>query len=166
MLLPAPSLPDETIYSRLVRHQLASGYNISQFLVCLFGKRKVRFHPYLPRHINQLTIAGFGSQKKIIYEQTLYPLFAFFEPEQATKLWLSMLSSNGTSPTTSALLSQTKGKCVLSLKECPFCIREDIETYGVSYWHLTHQVPGISACAKHSTDVVNDFMTTQLSNIS
>ena len=37
----------------------------------------------------------------------------------------------------------------LYLKSCAHCIVEDIHNYGVSYWHRTHQVPGLTTCAKH-----------------
>lgn len=32
---------------------------------------------------------------------------------------------------------------------CPACVREDIATYGVAYWHRQHLLPGVAVCARH-----------------
>jgi hypothetical protein len=36
-------------------------------------------------------------------------------------------------------------------KACPKCTAEDLERYGASYWHVKHQIHGVSVCNKHST---------------
>ena len=32
---------------------------------------------------------------------------------------------------------------------CKECIRSDVKTHGVDYWHRSHQVPGVVVCATH-----------------
>lgn len=32
---------------------------------------------------------------------------------------------------------------------CPACVRDDIATYGASYWHRQHLLPGVAECARH-----------------
>jgi hypothetical protein len=34
---------------------------------------------------------------------------------------------------------------------CQHCVSEDIYKYGTSYWHLSHQLPTTTTCAKHQT---------------
>ncbi|RAY45704.1 hypothetical protein DP200_25635, partial [Enterobacter hormaechei subsp. oharae] len=35
------------------------------------------------------------------------------------------------------------------LKFCPVCAREDTFHYGVTYWHLAHQLHGVTTCHRH-----------------
>lgn len=32
---------------------------------------------------------------------------------------------------------------------CTACIAQDLETFGVAYWHRTHQLPGVAVCLVH-----------------
>lgn len=34
---------------------------------------------------------------------------------------------------------------------CPVCIRKDHAKYGWSYWHISHQIPGVCYCVEHQT---------------
>ncbi|TNC99140.1 MAG: hypothetical protein FD121_378 [Gallionellaceae bacterium] len=34
---------------------------------------------------------------------------------------------------------------------CPHCMKQDVMTYGISYWHRKHQLPGLLWCPQHKT---------------
>lgn len=36
-----------------------------------------------------------------------------------------------------------------SIRYCPLCAQEDRKIYGEAYWHRLHQIPGVTACARH-----------------
>ena len=36
-----------------------------------------------------------------------------------------------------------------NFKYCPLCKKEDIEKYGETYWHRTHQIRNMNICTKH-----------------
>jgi len=38
-----------------------------------------------------------------------------------------------------------------SARFCLDCVNEDLDFHGASYWRRTHQLPGIDACAKHGS---------------
>jgi hypothetical protein len=40
-------------------------------------------------------------------------------------------------------------RTVVSPRMCAKCVREDLATWGWSYWHRTHQIPGVFWCLKH-----------------
>ncbi len=40
-------------------------------------------------------------------------------------------------------------KAFPTLKICPECMKEDIENFGVAYFHRAHQLSGVCACHKH-----------------
>jgi len=35
------------------------------------------------------------------------------------------------------------------LRYCPECVRDDVKTYGETYWHRVHQLPAMMYCTKH-----------------
>jgi transposase len=49
-------------------------------------------------------------------------------------------------------LSVSANKFILpeNHRYCPYCVEDDYDMYGVSYWHTEHQIPGVQICAKHN----------------
>lgn len=37
---------------------------------------------------------------------------------------------------------------------CPLCTKEDIDSYGISYWHRLHHLPGVDHCIKHNVSLI------------
>lgn len=148
MFLPQ-ALPDETVYSRLVRYHLYSGEIKTHFLWQIFGKRKIVLHPYLTAHIDNLAILFNEEANNIIEKQTLFPIFSFYLSQYSDAIKKAQLGSNGALVIRACQLSAFKGRVLLVAKSCPVCMKQDIYEYGVTYWHRTHQVPGITACATH-----------------
>lgn len=48
-------------------------------------------------------------------------------------------------------LSPAINKLFNSIKICPECIKEDMQTYGEPYIHRAHQLSGVCTCYKHNT---------------
>ncbi len=40
-----------------------------------------------------------------------------------------------------------------ALRYCPLCVLHDQEKYGEPYWHLTHQLWGVSLCPVHKVEL-------------
>jgi hypothetical protein len=38
---------------------------------------------------------------------------------------------------------------------CPSCVEEDAKSFGESYWHRLHQIPGVETCPKHEVFLEN-----------
>lgn len=148
MLLPQ-SLPDETVCSRLIRYRLCSGKIQSQFLRPLFGKHKIVLHPYLTAYLEDIARTFGEDADNIIEKQTLFPIFAFYLPQYSEAIKQAQLGNNGALVLRECQLPSFKGKVPFVIKSCPICVKQDIYDHGVAYWHRTHQIPGITACAKH-----------------
>mgnify|MGYP003624625806 CR=1 FL=1 len=41
-------------------------------------------------------------------------------------------------------------------KYCSHCVQEDISKYGHSFWHVKHQIPGITHCYIHEQQLIED----------
>ncbi|RYY02353.1 MAG: hypothetical protein EOO53_12245 [Gammaproteobacteria bacterium] len=52
-----------------------------------------------------------------------------------------------------SLISNRTGKHE-NLYYCFSCAKESFDTYGMSYWHREHQLPGVSACLLHQLELL------------
>ncbi len=87
--------------------------------------------------------AGILNPEEIVMEHTLFPYINRMRPLKEKKAALSDLCRNV------AAGSENSSRPPLTLRYCPCCVKEDIETYGESYWHREHQLPFMPACRKH-----------------
>ncbi|MCV4986932.1 TniQ family protein [Escherichia coli] len=146
MRLPS-TLPDETLYSRLVRSLTFIGLPRSMFLTTMFGNDRASIHPWLTSNLSILA-ENSGEDAKILFrEQTLFPLFSFFLPHYCKRIYCDALALHSASR--ACQLTNFREYERITLKYCPMCARENMEMYGVTYWHLGHQIPGIEACYLH-----------------
>ncbi|MFK3866320.1 TnsD family Tn7-like transposition protein [Pseudoalteromonas rhizosphaerae] len=150
------SLPDETLFSRYVRHMTMLGMNGEDYLKALLKKPRASIHPYLTIGITKAAQISSNTVSTIYREQTLGRLFSYFLPQQSQAIFKTLLSNNGNTAIRACQLVTFKESEKLSLKYCPHCAREDIKKHGVAYWHRMHQVPGIEACHLHGFWLVHE----------
>lgn len=118
-------------------------------LVRIFEQAKKRIHPFLPNDIEKFSSFFSSDPNSILQFQTLFPLFArYLSDSQAVKLRSAMMSGHG-SAFMGSLSPCYKLRFFAGHKFCPRCAEEDFNNYGTTYWHVEHQVPGVSACFRH-----------------
>ncbi|RQN37192.1 TnsD family Tn7-like transposition protein [Paraburkholderia tropica] len=147
LLFFVPSLPDETLQSRVVRHHVLSGNRIeAETFLDLFDSIPFALEQIAsPPMLHLADRMGDGSpaaRQKLLEQNTLWPLF---EPFLA----------DGPQPITTdigTLVSRLPRRVVGHHGEarlCPACVREDVNAYGMGYWHRAHHVPGVGVCWRH-----------------
>ncbi|MDN8558373.1 TnsD family Tn7-like transposition protein [Citrobacter werkmanii] len=146
MRLPV-ALPDESLYSRMVRSLTVTGMERGEFLATLTGQARACIHPWLTASLIKIAEACGEPVQSLFGAQTLLPLFSFFLPHHRQQIYRDALFSR--SACRSCQLMNFREYETLTLKYCPVCAREDINMYGVTYWHLNHQIPGVEACHLH-----------------
>ena len=151
-------LPRELIYSRLIRYITINGIQESQFLEQTFGNRRFSLHPFLTAGIRNISKVSGEDISSIFLKQTLGPLFSYFLPQHSKKIYSAFLSNNPTQAIRTCQLVSFKGSELLTLKFCPLCAKNDIENFGVSYWHREHQIPGIESCSVHQVWLVHEHL--------
>lgn len=154
MQLPT-TLPDETLFSRYVRHMTILGMKEKDYLKLLFNKPRASIHPYLTIGIAKASQISVESESEIYSQQTLGRLFSYFLPHRATDINKALLADDGNTAIRACQLVSFKESEELSLKYCPECAKEDMRCHGVSYWHRIHQVPGIEACPSHKVWLIH-----------
>lgn len=135
LLFFAPSLPDETIQSRVVRHHvLSANRKESDTFLDLFGGLPFSLEQIVPPSLLQLADRmDDGSQaalQPLLEHNTLWLLFEPFladTPQSATVNIGEMMR-----PLPRRVVG-LHGEAQL----CPACVEDDMRTFGMGYWHRT-----------------------------
>jgi hypothetical protein len=149
--------PNETLYSYLVRSRLLSGYPSSRdFLQEFIGSAHCQLSAVLPSFIPQLAQETQVSAQVLIEQHTLFSyLKAFLNPQVAEQTYSYLLQGNAKELHSQLSLTANRLKCAKQLKYCPVCAINDINTYGVAYWHINHQLPWMVICIEHQQWLVS-----------
>jgi len=156
-----PVLPDELLYSFLARLQAYNALrNPKVYLEQLFGTKDIILGIDLPTRIDALAqclnkFSLFDSPEDLINTTTLYPYhrpFLTIERHNAVQQILLFGGGKGLK----VLMGRVANRFGANspLRYCVCCHREDIDKYGVPFWHRSHQLPGITCCATHHLDLV------------
>lgn len=147
---------DELLYSAIARYHIRSGNtSCRQTLEDIFNEKNIILSIYLPSNIrnivNNMPKYSTYTEKELIYNNTLYPFFtAFMNQESANEIYKIMLQNKKMNVYARCGII-ARGNIRKFLRFCPDCINEDIEKYGETYWHRTHQIPEYIICSKHKT---------------
>lgn len=148
---PTP-YPDELWYSVLCRYHLRSGNPApTTTIVELFhGKLFAQIYSLFPNDTIYEIISQLPTDFLDIYDISLdHTLFKyayrFRKEDEKIKKLKQIREGKSKFPTR---ICQNKRQLPI-LKSCPFCVKEDIDTYGESYWHVSHQLPLSYICMKH-----------------
>lgn len=147
-------LPGETLFSLCSRYHFISGHRTpTQTCTALFGTHRAASAHDVPSHVQTLvdrTQGVLGTAREVILEHTLLPFYFPFHPAPRCEQWLTQIGT-GSSPVLKAQMGLAASQFGAShpLKACPICMQLDRNDYGVAYWHVEHQIPGIHICRAH-----------------
>ncbi|MGO2418701.1 MAG: TniQ family protein [Vibrio casei] len=161
MRLP-DALPDELLFSRMIRYCNVGAVPISEFLKNVYGDHRASINPILTSGLSSLSSIYCESKNNLLMEQTLAPLFMHYYPQYKAKLSKAIFSTDNYTAIRLSLLSCVREHAQLTLKMCPVCIQEDIRQFGVAYWHRVHQIPAIESCCEHQQQLVHDHLPKRL----
>lgn len=145
--LPA-LLPDELLFSRLLRYRLLYGLGQRQLHMMLYGNKRISCHPSLPPvRANFMPSASYVED--IINKQTMAPIFQMGLPKQSQSIKHRMVSNKSNLIGRIYQLPNNKGRQTLVLHSCDDCISDDLIRFGIAYWHRAHQISNVTACYRH-----------------
>jgi hypothetical protein len=147
-------LEDECFFSLCCRqHGFWANSSARETLALLFGVDIQSYAHDFPAYLNSLNldaVATWGNAEVIINQHTIAPFFFPFQSTEHIRAHKEAMKGDG--------LGSIKYKLGLitgrfgsehPLKACSECILEDRRKHGVAYWHLSHQLPGVTTCAMH-----------------
>ncbi|AHC16014.1 TnsD family Tn7-like transposition protein [Salinispira pacifica] len=144
---------DELLYSVIARAGVRQGIQSpKQLLDEVFGSRMVIATIDLPSHLDQVAnwLTESYTVERLIYENTLFPLYAPFVPEENRRRCLNWMKKSSYGSAHLALgVAASVVKTSKYVRYCPACMREQFNIHGEYYWIREWQVPGINFCTKH-----------------
>jgi hypothetical protein len=147
-------LPGETLFSLASRHHVVS-CNCFSSDTChqLFGHCCAAPRHDFPTGIDffvKMTGSRFGGAERVIFERTLLPFYLPLNSKaHAEKAIRSMRGDRIGSLRYSMGMLLNHFRDSHPLRACELCMREDIDRFGVAYWHRIHQIPGVWCCLHH-----------------
>lgn len=147
-------LPDETLFSLCSRYHVLSGaFYARTTCYALFGHSQRGSQHDLPSRIDNLAAAThgvLGSATDIILGHTLLPYYLPFKSDAVARDALAAMRGDGIGSLKYRLGLLTSGwGAHHPLRACPDCMEADVRTFGIAYWHLSHQIPGVLVCLRH-----------------
>lgn len=140
-------LPDETLFSRIVRSLSTFEELKERYLKALVDNKCAVIHPYLTADLHKISRFTQESARELYNKQTLRQWFTFFVPYYDEVI--SDCSSSSTKLLRYCQLSTVREQEPVIVKGCCMCAQADLRNVGVAYWHLHHQIPGVDACHTH-----------------
>jgi Tn7-like transposition protein D/TniQ len=153
-------LPDETLFSLCSRyHRLSKNYKSSSTCQQLFGhKLQGLAHDFPSRidHFSRITEGILGLSDEIIYRHSILPFYLPLLQEHIKTSAISAMQGEGIGHLKWNLgILTSRFRANHPLKACQKCLDEDIQNHQVSYWHRSHQLPGVWICPIHSVHLLS-----------
>ena len=163
---PAPLLswlPDEILFSLVSRHHLLWGHTVaSRTSEQFFGHALAGTHHDLPNRLQtfaERTQSVYGDAREIAEAHTLLRFYKPFIASTEFDNAVHCMAGNSVAHLKLRLgILTSRFRANHPLKACPKCMDEDLETQGWSYWHLSHQYPGVWVCAKHKEPLLQSTL--------
>ena len=144
--LPHP-YPDELIGSVFIRACRHRGLSPKALGLLLSGKQRSQWPMLLSTHLEVFANATGISARDFLYSHTAFPYSTRFMSQSETdRQEENLLVHNGKSLFVLIQAATTGG---YSLRFCPRCIETDLDLFGESYWHRTHNLPLVELCGIH-----------------
>lgn len=108
---------------------------------------------FLPRTLATLCESTGLAAEELLQKHTVFPFATAFMPspmvEEFQELFKATVESRNTAAFVRTIYPNT-GRYVF----CPNCLITDRHTYGETYWHRLHFLPGVSHCPLHSCNLL------------
>ena len=147
---------NELLYSTVARAGIHFAITSpKQLLDTVFNNRKVIATIDCPNHLQQilkLLPTSKYNLEDLIYQHTLFPLYAAFIQEDRRQRCINWMADISQGSTHLALgITASRVKQPKLLRYCPQCLSTQLTRYGELYWSRLWQVSGADCCLKHGT---------------
>ncbi len=154
---------NELIYSTIARAGVRAGIvSPKQLLDDVFDNRKVIATFDMPSHLESiLTLYQNGQYdlETLIYQHTLFPIYAPFLPEDRRKKCINWMkkSSQGSVHLASGL-NASRLPIMGKARYCHNCVQEQLNQKGEAFWSRQWQILGADYCLKHQKKLVDSTL--------
>lgn len=151
-----PFLPDQTLYSWVTMfHELSGNASKKETLIQLFGSDKAGHQFHIPSRLDAFCAATqgcLGGAEQIVDKATMLPAYLRFRSSTITADVVQRVRGNQTAGVAQTLqIARSRIYGFAPRRACHRCVAEDLYSYGIAYWHRSHQLPGSLVCIHHGT---------------
>lgn len=151
-------LPGEHIYSWWLRRYWLSGAPEKHTYFKEVGVKASELQTNIPlskscQKVCKLNARTFDNPQ-IAQQATEFPLWVLSIDHDRYKYFKSRIHLTQVPAKLHGVHNSGVTSNVVRWKACPNCIEEDLNIYGASYWHVKHQLHGVSVCNKHATPLL------------
>lgn len=148
----AEPYPDELIGSILIRTARHRGLGNKRLAQLLVGSRQSRVPLLLSSQLREIANATRACPFELLHEHTPFRFItAFMSPAETSRVEANLIDDSQGSL---AVLVQSVTIGGGQPRYCPVCVKDDIRTYGESYWHRRHNLPFVDECPVHGAMLV------------
>ncbi|RII26750.1 MAG: hypothetical protein CXR31_10105 [Geobacter sp.] len=156
--LPIP-YPDELLYSVIARYCTYLSIHGSNITRAMFETKSTKLRADLPCRLEKVSEKTFSlwrlSSNDILNKLTLFPYYEPFLPQKSAVKKIAGLLYGDSATTGSIGVNSFRVKSPQFLRFCAQCKNLDLAAYGETYWHRTHQLPGVLVCPEHGIHLIN-----------
>ncbi|OUL70263.1 TniQ family protein [Paraburkholderia hospita] len=148
--LPRP-YPDEMLGSLLIRASHHLGLTSVQLAHVIGVDAHALAHFVIPTGLPRIASLAATPTDKLLLEHTAFPYISLtWDTHAITEHRDQLLRSRPAEPSIWFRSNFPRRPNPAKLRRfCPECIQADIGTYGESYWHRSHALPGVFLCPQH-----------------
>lgn len=148
----AEPYPDELIGSILIRTARHRGLGNKRLTQLLVGSRQSRVPLLLSSQLRAIANATRASPSELLHEHTPFRFItAFMSSRETDRVAAGII---GGSQGSLAVLVQSVTIGGRQPRYCQLCVKDDLRTYGESYWHRKHNLPFVDECPVHGVLLV------------
>jgi hypothetical protein len=93
---------------------------------------------------------GSMDASELMTRHSMFPLVASIVTSQTADRWRKALAIGDVSAHVQCRAQHAHGiKNTIVLRQCPSCVRDDVNVYGSGHWRVLHQIPVIRFCQTH-----------------
>lgn len=141
-------LPDELIASIWIRTALICCLKVKA-LWRVLGLRRVPFSIFGIAYFKEIARSTGTDCRSLLLNHSLLNYAASLLTEDEAEKRLQSALQDGKSPAPVIALLRHTSRWIQSPRWCDDCVRSDLQTFGCSYWHRSHNLPGVLVCATH-----------------
>jgi hypothetical protein len=147
-------LPDELVSSAWSRSCRAANVPITRLTQAVL-QRKHAPGFFQSGHLSQLADIFDQPLAKLVQDHTILPYAVAFYRAKPHAQAVGLFGRSGVDARALGAVTQTVSDSVLWRRFCPECAKHDARSHGLSYWHRSHNLPGVLVCTVHNRPLLN-----------
>lgn len=147
--------PDEIFGSIVIRAGIHLGLRPKTLIRQILQRQDGQLSFFLPADLSLIAELTHQTPEVFLTQHTIFPYVTAFLPSYQKKVIAERIlrPCKGTKPMLSSLVKSITHS-MGGFRYCRRCMKADISSFGESYWHRCHLLPGVCTCPSHRIPLI------------